>query len=100
MYRATTPTHTFILPFDYAQMVNKCLVTYSQGGRIVLEKTQDDISATGNTITIKLTQEETKKFSAYLRCNIQIRIITSAGDSIVSEELYVSVLDVLNDVVL
>ena len=38
MIRATTPTHKFVLPFDYASYVKELLITYRQGNEIILEK--------------------------------------------------------------
>lgn len=98
MYRATTPTHTFELPFEYEQFVKKILITYKQGSKIVLEKTEtDDITVNGKTVSYQLTQAETKLFEKDIIVDIQIRVLTNGGQSIASQEWRMLVNDVLND---
>lgn len=98
MYRATTPTHTFELPFEYEQFVKKILITYKQGSKIVLEKTEtDDITINGKTVSYQLTQSETKLFEKDIIVDIQIRVLTNGGQSIASQEWHRLVNDVLND---
>ena len=57
MYRGTTPTLTFALPFQ-AGIIKNLFVTFSQKGQIVLEKTTADCGLIGNTIELNLTQED------------------------------------------
>lgn len=99
MIRATTPTHSFTLPFD-ASMVSKFLLSYSQRGKIVLEKTEENMTKSGNVWSVKLTQEETKKFMPDLDVTMQIRVLTTDGDAIASDAIRVKVKQVLNDEVL
>ena len=111
MIRATTPKHTFIFEQDPDTSFDKILITYAQNGEIVMEKTKDDLEfGTGTdchgdevfTATVQLTQEETKKFSAKPRnlVDIQVRVLTYAGEALASDKKSISVLDVLNDEVL
>lgn len=99
MIRATTPTHTFTLPFDYNTFVKKIVITYSQNGEIVLNKTEKDIVVNGNAISVKLTQEDTVKFVAD-SVKIQLRVLTLGEDVLVSQIFNETVRDVLNDEVL
>jgi hypothetical protein len=99
MIRATTPTHRFTLPFDYTQYVKKILITYSQRGEIVLEKHENDVQIDGNTVSYKLTQEETKLFSNG-DVRIQVRVITKDDDALASDICVVHIDNVLNDEVL
>ena len=99
MIRATTPTHRFTLPFDYAQYVKKILITYSQSGEIVLEKKENDVQIDGNIVSYKLTQEETKLFSnGYV--SVQVRVLTLNNEALASEKYSVHIDNVLNDEVL
>jgi hypothetical protein len=101
MKRATTPTHTFTLPFSYLGTVDKCLITYKQGAEIVLTKTESDIKVKNdNEIVINLTQEETIMFKPNIPVKIEIRILTPSGDALASDIMQSSVEDVLNDEVL
>ena len=52
-----------------------------------------------NTITIKLTQEDTKALSS-CTLKMEVHILTTGGDSLVSNPIEVWVDDVLNDEVL
>lgn len=99
MIRATTPTHRFTLPFDYAKYVKKILITYSQRGVIVLEKNENDVQIDGNIVSYKLTQEETKLFSNG-DVRIQVRILTLNDEALASEKYSVHIDNVLNDEVL
>ena len=99
MIRATTPTHRFTLPFDYAQYVKKILITYSQRGEIVLEKHENDVQIDGNIVSYKLTQEETKLFSNG-DVRIQVRVLTLNNEALASEKYSMHIDNVLNDEVL
>lgn len=80
MYRSTTPLHTFTLPFETSRL-SKALITYSQNGEIVLEKTEADCTLDGCDIAIRLTQEETLLFTTQndTRVNIQLKVKTTDG---------------------
>lgn len=99
MIRATTPTHSFELPFgkDY---ISKLIVTYDQDGNTVIEKRLEDVSFEGNTLLVNLTQEETNLFESEKMVCIQLRVLTVNGKSIPSQKIYKNVYDVLNDEVL
>ena len=111
MIRATTPRHIFVFdsdPSDYARI----LITYVQGDSIVMEKHKEDLSfePTANPCTgdeewaayYRLTQEETKRFQANpgKPVKVQIRVLTTSGESLASDKKTITVQDVLNDEVL
>lgn len=100
MIRATTPTHKFILPFDCAEYIKELLITYAQLGGNVLEKTQDDVTYDGDTISFTLSQEETNLFKANYDVEIQIRVLTKNNDAMASQIYTIPVMKVLNDEVL
>lgn len=83
MFRGTTPTHTFKLPFS-TSLLQKVLVTYKQDENIVLEKTEADCTFENNSIKLKLTQEETLAFSAK-RVKIQLKLLTTDGTVMASD---------------
>ena len=89
MFRATTPTHIFTLPFNTGQ-IKEIRITYQQGGATVLQKTEADCTLTGNEIKVMLTQEETLLFAATNRetdnrISIQLRVLTTTGQVLASE---------------
>lgn len=61
MYRGTTPTHIFTLPFNVEQL-KKVEITYEQLGQIILQKTETDCTLEGKIIRLELTQEESRLF--------------------------------------
>lgn len=99
MYRASTPTHTFTLPFETDQIKSLSLA-YSQNNKLVLKKRKDDCDLNGKDIVLKLSQEETNRFYKDLPVEIQLRILTLAGDSIPSIIWEVPCEKVLDDEVL
>ena len=90
MRRGTTPTHTFTLPFDTSQV--KCArVVYAQMNRVVLVKTGVDLTLEGNTIRLTLTQEESLRFNCSKPVEIQVRVLTLAGEALNSNIVKVPV---------
>ena len=83
MYRATTPTHIFALPFD-TKLVKQVQVTYSQFGKTVLQKTTPQCRMAGNEIRVDLTQQETLLFQPTTWVSIQLRIMTTDGKVLAS----------------
>ncbi len=98
MYRATTPKHTFTLPFS-TDGIDVLLLTYKQKNT-VLELTKEDVELEENKIIVNLTQEETKMFNANMTVSVQARIKMSTGEVIASNVLKVRVDPVLNDEVI
>ena len=81
--RGTTPTHIFTLPFE-TTLVKGVKVTYAHNGDIVLEKETQDCKLEGNTVTLKLTQEETLLFENNQLVQVQIRLLLHNGDALCS----------------
>lgn len=116
MIRATTPTHYFRFPVDPEARFDVIEVTYRQDEQNVLVKEKTDMSFSNagtedDPIYVgqyKLTQEETKLFRGNMPGEtqekadvyIQVRVLTTDGDSLASKVYRVSVQDVLNDGVL
>ena len=83
MLIGTTPTHTFSLPFNTG-IISKIKVTYAQNGRVILEKKDKQCVLDGNTVSLKLTQEDTFLFEYGKNVEIQMRILTMGGDALAS----------------
>jgi hypothetical protein len=58
MRRGTTPTITITTDIDLTEASNFYL-TFKQGDRIAFEKTIEDVTITGDTVSVWLTQKET-----------------------------------------
>lgn len=90
MIRGTTPTHIFTLPFE-TSLVKTIKIAYYQLGRVILEKTGDDLELSGCEVTTKLTQEDTLAFHCNSDVFIQIRVLTMGGDALASDVIQASV---------
>lgn len=87
MLNGGTPTHEFELPIE-TSMISDVLITYAQSGIIILEKCMKDCVANGNTLSLKLKQEETLLFDRLTTIEIQLKIKTLGEEVIPSEIIY------------
>lgn len=99
MIRGTAPIHTFTLPVDASQ-VAKLRVNYAQQGQLLLVKTEQDGTLDGFKLRVKLTQEDTLTFRCNVDVEIQLDVLTVAGDPLRSKIQRVSVDRCLNSEVL
>lgn len=84
MRRGTTPTITYSLPFDSAS-VRAAEITISCPGAAYISKGIDDMTAKGNKLSVRLTQEETLRFRAGSNVSMQIALRLSGGSCIRSK---------------
>lgn len=88
MTRGTTPTHTYTLPFG-VENVEKLRIIYAQDGESKLVKTEEDCTLAGDTVTVRLTQEETLAFYSECLVEIQVRVLTPEGEALASNVMRV-----------
>lgn len=72
MYRGTTPTLTFNIPFDTADITD-LHIAFAQKKEVVLEKGLEDCVLNENTITVTLTEDDTLALTQNQNVEIQIR---------------------------
>ncbi len=105
MYVATTPKHTFTFPVSPEEF-KRILITYVQDGKIILEKTENDLTfeeltENGKPVYVAwltLTQAETKLFDPELGSfTVQARAFSKYGEAIAGAKHVFSVQSVLND---
>ena len=84
MYRGTTPTLKFTLPFDTSTL-DAVWVTIAQGGKVIINKEKSDCDLKGTDISVTLTQEETLALTAGNKTEIQLRVLTTDGLALASE---------------
>lgn len=99
MIRGSTPTHVFRLPIN-TELIKALRITYVQKQKTVLEKTEQDVTMDGTTISLRLTQEETLAFNAECRVKIQLKVLTVNEEVLASRITEVFVEQVLNEEVL
>lgn len=94
MRRGTTPMHTFTLPFEVPEG-SSVRVVYAQNEQILVERTTETCTIDKNTITLRLTDEETLRFDCQPHyvdgryephmVEVQIGIKTPSGDKLWSD---------------
>lgn len=104
MFRATTATHTFVLPIQTSTCA-EILLTYKQCGKELINKHYENgtlpegMTLHKNEVIQELTQEETNLFDKGI-VEAQIRVLTNKGKAHSSQVFYIKWNEVLNDTVL
>lgn len=88
LYPGMTDKETFYVPFSI-EHVSKALVTYSQNGIVLIEKTSSSFTAKGNqsSFDVHLTQQDTLKLSDNCQTVIQINVMTNDGERYTSDPI-------------
>lgn len=77
MVRGTTPIYTFTLPFD-TRLIEKGYVSFEQedmhGKEVKLHKEFLECQCNENTVSVRLTQEETLSFKNGFLVSIQLKV--------------------------
>ena len=90
MRLGTTPQHTFTFPFE-TDLIQELKITYSQNKKIILEKYLADCEVDKNSVSYKLTQEETFLFADGVHVECQVRALKTTGDVLASNIRIVTV---------
>lgn len=90
MMQGTTPTHTFVIPFE-TSIIDNVRVLYAQNDKVILTKNKEDCTLDDNTIITRLTQEETFLFDNKSPVKIQLRVKTVGGDALITRKYTVSI---------
>lgn len=94
--RGTTPTIGFTLPVD-ASLISRMWLTIAYRGEEIFTVEKERMTIDATRATYKLTQEETLQLPNGQTVDIQVRILTTAGDSVASEVIHVRVAEILKD---
>lgn len=84
MIRGTTPVHTFQLPFERKDL-KELRIIYGQNDKALLIKELNECAWQENEVKVKLTQQDTFKFSQQYPVQIQVRVLTNSDDVIASD---------------
>ena len=96
MYRGTTPTLTFTLPFKVKQ-ITALNICFAQQRDVVLEKDLTDCNLGENTIQVRLTEKDTLLFDQE-KGLVEMQLRVGCGDArLVSNIMRVSVERILKD---
>lgn len=104
IYRGSTPKFTFPVTFPVNELTDFVL-TFEQGDAVTLAKTLDECEVKTeidpktkkprNTISIRLTVEESMMFEPDRQLHIQLRALLENGNQLVTKELETYVYDTL-----
>lgn len=95
MYRGTTPTNIFRTDVDLTS-ASVLFITYKQNGKVVLEKSIDEVKIQKNIVSVYLSQKDTLLFTEEI-VTIQIRAKFSDGSAIASALIRTSTYEILKD---
>lgn len=84
MRQGTTPKHTFRLPFSVPEG-SVVRIIYKQDNSVVFVKTAKDCAIEGDSVSVRLTQEETFQLDEKYKVRIQLRILTPNQEALESE---------------
>ena len=110
IYRGSTPTHTFVFPFELKNITNM-YITYRQNGKNIVQKSfETDFESfaadlENKEVSIALSQEDTLAFSCGEKytdniVEIQIRVLLDSGSVIISDPTHDRVCDTATDFVI
>ncbi|EPI51565.1 hypothetical protein AC069_01335 [Gardnerella vaginalis] len=95
MYRGTTPTNVFRTDVDL-ENASVLFVSYKQNGKVVLEKSLEDVSVKKTLVTVNLTQKETLLFQDGI-VTIQIRAKFPDNTAIASNLIRTTAEEIVKD---
>lgn len=95
MYRGTTPINVFRTDVDL-ENASVLFVSYKQNGKVVLEKSLEDVSVKKTLVTVNLTQKETLLFQDGI-VTIQIRAKFPDNTAIASNLIRTTAEEIVKD---
>jgi hypothetical protein len=96
MIKGTTPTHIFEMSFD-TSLIKEVHVLYQQKDELILTKTTEHCVINEDSISVKLTQEDTFCFEENVPVKVQVRISVEGGQVLSSVPIAVGVVECLED---
>ena len=99
MFRGTTPTLEFEIPFD-TSLIDELFVTITQANVVTVEKDRSQCELSGNVITVKLTQKDTlifknKYFGGAARLQVRIKMLN--GEALASDIIDLEIGEILKE---
>lgn len=96
MFRGTTPTLEFVLPFN-TDLLENILMTVAQKNVPIINKTIADATLSENIVTIQLSQADTLKLNDKYDAHVQLRVKTKNDEVMASDIFRVAVSQILKD---
>lgn len=96
MFRGTTPTLKFKLPFS-AQKIKEVWITLGQCNQQILTKSITDCDIDDKCLTVRLSQNDTLLLSPDYKTQVQIRVLLKDDNALASKIIIVSTERILKD---
>ena len=97
MFRGTTPTLTFTLPFETSLLKNLYITFTNKNNEALLEKELSNCTLNDKSVSITLTQEETLIFEGRQKIRLQLRAVTTDNAALASNIFDVYVHEILKE---
>lgn len=97
MYRGTTSTFDINISDVDLTEVAEMWVSFGTENNPIVNKTLSDVTISGSTVTVPLTQEDTLTLKAAQKTYLQIRILLNNGEAIASPMKRVDVYAIIKD---
>ena len=94
MRRGSTPTNTISVNLDLTEAT--VFVSYWQSGRVLIDKTVEDLTVEADKIIVSLTQKETLKFKPG-PVEVQVRYVMEDGTADASNIMETTAERILKD---
>lgn len=92
MIPGTTPTFTFTLPFDGSLLASARISCLQESPtEVLVVKETADCLLDGDQVSATLTQEESLRFTPGSPMRVQLRVLTTSGESLATKPAMVSV---------
>ena len=100
IYGGTTPTHKFTLPID-TEDISAVRVLYApKGGSPIIIKKNDSCELKDNTVSVRLTQEDTLALDNEKVVVVQLRILLNDGTALTSAKYTIKTYECMEEVVI
>lgn len=96
MFRGTTPTIQYALPFQADTLV-AAWITISQSGQVIIEKSLSDFECKDNIIRCKLSQTDTLMLKDRTQAMCQLRVKTLDGTALATKQQKLQVSPILKE---
>lgn len=87
MFRGTTPTFTFKLPFQ-ASTLTAAVVSFRQLGGVSIDRSLADCTVSGDTLSVSLTEAETLSLRAMTLYPLEIQLRVGVGEARMASQIW------------
>lgn len=87
MFRGTTPTFAFKLPFQ-ASTLTAAVVSFRQPGGVSIDRSLAGCTVSGDTLSVSLTEAETLSLRALTLYPVEIQLRVGVGEARMASQVF------------